>query len=180
MHTVKTLEKPYGKERHMRRIPVTLSNGDDIKLLPGRQNGLIKKVIADFCALYTPAGQVLYVSGIKDKWSYFDADALTGMGLSIKNHVKLPDIVVYHLEKNWLFLIEAATSHGTISPKRRRELEELFAGSKAGLVYVTAFPDRRAMTTYFDDIAWDTVAWFSESPTHLMHFNGKFLGPYED
>jgi len=46
---------------------------------------------------------------------------------------------------------------------------------------VTAFPDRRTMMKYFDDISWETEAWFAESPTHLLHFNGKrFLGPYED
>ena len=59
MQTVKTLEKRYGKEREMRRIPVALSNGKEIKLLPGRQNVLVKKVITDFCSLYTPAGHVL-------------------------------------------------------------------------------------------------------------------------
>ncbi len=80
MQTVKTLEKRHGKEREMRRIPVSLSNGKEIELLPGRQNVLVKKVIADFCSLYTPAGHVLYVSGTEMKWSYLDSDALTELG----------------------------------------------------------------------------------------------------
>ncbi len=181
MQSVKTLEKRYGKEREMQRIPVALSNGEDIKLLPGRQNVLVKKVIADFCSLYTPAGHVLYVSDTKEKWSYLDSDVLTELGLAIEEHGKMPDIVVHHLEKNWLFLIEAVISHGPVNPKRRQELKELFAGSKAGIVYVTAFLDRRTMMKYFDDIAWETVVWIAESPTHLLHFNGKrFLGQYED
>jgi hypothetical protein len=178
---MKTLEKRYGKEREMRRFPVTLSNGEDVKLLPGRQNVLVKKVLADFCALYTPAGHVLFVSGTKEKCSYLDSDALTKLGLSIEEHEKMPDIVVHHLEKNWLFLIEAVTSHGPISPKRRQELKGLFVGSNAGIIYVTAFPNRRTMTKYFDDITWGTEAWFAESPTHLLHFNGKrSLSPYEE
>ncbi len=181
MQTVKTLEKRYGKEREMRRIPVALSNGKDIKLLMGRQNVLVKKVIADFCPLYSPAGHVLYVSGTEKKWSYLDSDALTELGLAIEEHGKMPDIVVHHREKNWLFLIEAVINRGPISPKRRQELKELFAGSKSGIVYVTAFLDRRAMMKYFDDIAWKTEVWIAESPTHLIHFNGKqLLGPYED
>jgi hypothetical protein len=181
MQTVKTLEKRYGKEREMRRIPVALSNGKEIKLLPGRQNVLLKKVIAEFCSLYTPAGHVLYVSDIKEKWSYHDFDYLTELGLTIEEHGKMPDIVVHHLEENRLFLIEAVISHGPISLKRRQELKELFAGSKAGIVYVTAFLDRRAMMKYFDDIAWETDVWIAESPTHLIHFNGKrLLGPYDD
>lgn len=181
MQTVKTLEKRYGKEREMRRIPVALSNGKEIKHLPGRQNVLVKKVIADFCALYTPAGHVLYISDTEEKWSYLDSDALTELGLAIEEHGKMPDIVVHHFEKNWLFLIEAVISHGPISLKRRQELKELFAGSKAGIVYVTAFLDRRSMMTYFDDISWETEVWIAESPTHLIHFNGeRLLGPYDD
>jgi hypothetical protein len=181
MQTMKTLEKLYGKEREMRRIPVALSNGEDIKLLPGRQNVLVMKVIADFCALYTPAGHVLCVRGTEEKWSYLDPDALTEFGLTIEEHWKMPDIVVHHFEKNWLFLIEAINSNGLISPKRRQELKELFAGSKAGIVYVTAFLDRRTMIKYLDDISWETEVWIAESPTHLIHFNGgRLLGPYED
>jgi type II restriction enzyme len=178
---MKTLEKRYEKKRKMRRVPVVLSNGKSIKLLTGRQDELVKKVIADFCSLYTPGGRVLSVSDTEEKWSYLDSDALTELGLAIEEHGKMPDVVVHHREKNWLFLIEAVGSHGPVSPKRRQELKELFAGSKAGIVYVTAFLDRRTMMKYFEDISWETEVWIAESPTHLIHFNGKrFLGPYED
>ena len=156
-----------------------LSNGEEIKFLPGMQNVLVKKVLADFCALYTPGGHVLYVGGTKAKWSYLDSDAPADLGLVIEACEKMPDIVVHHLKKNWLFLIEAVPSHGPISSERRQELKELFAGSKAGIIYVTAFLNRRAMIKYFDDISWETEAWFAESPAHLMHLNGdRFLGPY--
>ncbi len=181
MKSVKTLEERYGKEREMRRVPVVLSNGEDIKFLPGMQNALVKKIVDDFCSLYTPGGHVLYVSGAKAKWSYFYSDALAELGLTIEEHGKMPDVVVHHVEKNWLFLIEAAGSRGPISPERRQELKEIFAGSKAGIIYVTAFHDRRTMVKHAADIAWETVVWIAESPTHLIHFNGKrFLGPHED
>jgi len=84
----------------------------------------------------------------------------------------MPDVVVYHIKKNWLVLIEAVTSHGPVSPKRRQELKELFSKSSAGLVFVLK---------YLHDISWETEVWGSESPTHLIHFNGEqFLGPYKD
>ena len=153
---MKTLEKRYGKEREMRRIPVTLSNGEEIKLLPGRQNVLIKRVLDDCCSLYTPAGRVLYVSDTKAKWAYFDPDLLKAVGVEIEEHGKIPDVVVHHVEKDWLVLIEAVTSHGLVNPKRRQELKKLFAGSKVGLVFVTAFLDRRTMVKYLDDISWET------------------------
>jgi len=65
-------------------------------------------------------------------------------------------------------LIEAVTSHGPVNPKRRQELKKLFAGSSAGLVFVTAFIDRHAMLKYLHDISWETEVWVAESPTHLI------------
>jgi hypothetical protein len=165
----------------MRRIPVRLADGQEIRLSPGGQNVLTKKVLDDFCPLFTPGGRVIYVGDTQRKWAYFDRDALEALGIEIEQHGKMPDIVVHYLERNWLVLIEAVISHGPMNPKRRQELKELFAGSKAGLVYVTAFLDRRTMMKHLNDISWETEVWIGESPTHVIHFNGeRFLGPYED
>jgi hypothetical protein len=142
---------------------------------------LVKKIIDDFCQFFTPGGHIIYVGDTQTKWAYFDSDALGSLGVEIEEHGKMPDVVVYHTEKNWLVLIEAVTSHGPVNPKRRQELKELFTGSKVGIVYVTAFLERRTMMKYLDDISWETEVWIAESPTHLIHFNGeRFLGPYED
>lgn len=167
-------------ERDMERIPVTLANGQALSLLPGGQNPLVKKIIDDFCAIFTPGGRIAYVGDTGEKWAYFDAVILQELGVKIEEHGKMPDVVVYHVEKNWLVLIEAVTSHGPVNPKRHQELKSLFAGSKAGLVFVTAVHDRRKMVKYLDDISWETEVWVAESPTQLIHFNGeRFLGPYE-
>lgn len=83
-------------------------------------------------------------------------------------------------DKGWLSLIESVTSHGPVDAKRHNELAVLFAGSSAGLVYVTAFPDRQIMGRYLGEISWETEVWCADAPTHLIHFNGeRFLGPYE-
>ena len=126
-------------------------------------------------------GRVIYVGDTETKWAYLDSTALKGLDINIEEHGKMPDIVVHHVEKNWLVLIEVVTSHGPVNPKRRQELKKLFAGSKAGIVYVTAFLDRRTMMKYLDEISWETEVWIAETPTHLIHFNGeRFLGPYKD
>jgi hypothetical protein len=174
------LKTLYAREREMRRIPVVLHGRDTIQLSPGGHNALVKRILDDFCALFTPGGQVIYVGDTEKKWAYFDATALRDLGVEIEEHGKMPDVVVYYTERNWLVLIEAVTSHGPVNPKRREELSLLFAGSKAGIVYVTAFASRRAMIRYVDEISWETEVWIAESPTHLVHFNGeRFLGPYE-
>ncbi len=181
LRTLKTLKKLYARERDMRRLPVQLANGQELRLSPGGQNVLVKKILDDFCPLFTPGGRIVYVGDTQAKWAYFDSKALTVLGLEIEEHGKMPDVVVHHTEKNWLVLIEAVTSHGPVNPKRRRELKELFSKSTAGLVFVTAFLDRRAMLKYLNDISWETEVWVADSPTHLIHFNGeRFLGPYEE
>lgn len=181
LHTVETLKRIYARERDIRRIPVKIANGQEIRLSPGGQNVLIEKIIHDFCPIFSPGGHVIYIGDTQKKWAYFDSDALKELGIAIEEHGKMPDVVVHHVEKNWLVLIEAVTSHGPVNPKRRQELQLLFAKSKAPIVYVTAFLDRRSMTNHLDDISWETEVWIAESPTHLIHFNGeRFLGPYED
>lgn len=179
--TVNTLKRLYARERDMRRLPIKLANGEEIRLSPGGQNILLKKIIDDFCPLFTPKGFVIYVGDTEAKWTYFASEVLASLGVIIQEHGKMPDVVVHHVEKNWLLLIEAVTSHGPVNSKRRQELKELFSGSTAGLVFVTAFLDRRAMLKYLNDISWETEVWIAESPTHLIHFNGeRFLGPYEE
>lgn len=109
------------------------------------------------------------------QWS----DALAGLGVDVDSHGKMPDVVLHFVEKNWLLLVESVTSHGPVDGKRHAELAKLFAGSKAGLVYVTAFPNRSIMGRYLGEIAWETEVWVADAPSHLIHFNGvRFLGPY--
>ena len=60
LRTVDTLKKLYAREREMRRLPVRLANGQEIRLSPGGQNVLVKKIMDDFCPLFTPSGYVIY------------------------------------------------------------------------------------------------------------------------
>jgi len=141
---------------------------------------LIEKVIKEFCAYFTPKGKLIYVGDAKVKWAHFDQKALAAVGVKIKDyHGKMPDLIIHYKEKKWLILVEAVTSHGPIDPKRKIELDELFGKSKAGLVFITAFQDKKTMIKYLEKIAWETEIWVADNPTHLVHLNGKrFLGPY--
>ncbi len=174
-----TLKKQYARERKMQLIQVRIAPGKKITLSPGGQNVLIKQILKEFCPRFTPNAKVIYVGDTDKKWAYFDDKEIADLGIVIEKHGKMPDVVVYHEEKDWLILIEAVTSHGPVSPKRRQELCELFKGSKVGLVFVTAFLNRKTLVKYLNDIAWETEIWIAENPSHLIHFNGeRFLGPY--
>jgi len=164
---------------HPRRIPLVLSSGQNLKLSAGGQNVLIEKIINEFCPRFTPAAKRVYIGDTNKKWAYFDPDYLQSLGIAIKEDGKIPDVVVHFTKQNWLVLIEAVTSHGPVNPKRLAELKKLFASSKAGLVFVTAFLDRRGLPKYLADIAWETEVWVADAPDHMIHFNGeRFLGPY--
>lgn len=175
-----TLKQKYDRPREMKRVPVKLPSGKTVRLSPGGQNPLVKAIIEELCPRFAPGGHVLYIGDTDDKWATFERSALEDLGVVVGEHGKMPDVVVHHIERNWLLLIEAVTSHGPVTGKRRGELARLFRGSAAGLVYVTAFVDRRALVRFLGEISWETEVWVADSPTHMIHFNGeRFLGPYD-
>lgn len=173
------LKAQYAAAREMNRIPITLPNGRPFTLSPGGQNILIKQMVEEFCPQFTPGGEVLYVGDADAKWAHCETDRLAALGVTIDQHGKMPDLVVYLANRNWLVLMEAASSHGPVDAKRHGELAALFADAAPGLVYVSCFPGRREMRKYLHQIAWESEVWCAEDPTHLIHFNGeRFLGPY--
>ena len=168
------------KERKMVLLPVKLPGGKKLSLTAGGQNELVKKIVEEFCPRFTPGGVIAYLGDTGQKHRHVELGYLGQLGVEIDEHGKMPDVVVHLTEKNWLVLIEAVTSHGPIGLKRHNELKALFGAARAGLVFVTAFLTRRAMTKYLADIAWETEVWVAEAPSHIIHFNGeRFLGPYE-
>lgn len=174
-----TLVARYAKERKQNRIPVEIAPGKQITLSPGEHSELIRAIIEDFAPRFAPGSVLVYAGDTGDKWGYFDAPLLTELGVDVDSHGKMPDVVLHFIEKNWLLLVESVTSHGPVDGKRHAELAKLFAGSTAGLVYVTAFPNRAIMGRYLGEIAWETEVWVADAPSHLIHFNGvRFLGPY--
>jgi hypothetical protein len=174
-----SLAERYAHERQMQRVPVKVSEGLALQLSPGAHSELIRDIIEDFAERFAPGSVLIYAGDTGDKWGYFDSERLLGLGVSVDNHGKMPDVVLHFVERDWLLLIESVTSHGPVNAKRHAELMTLFEASSAGLVYVTAFPTRAVMSKYLADIAWETEVWVADSPSHLIHFNGvRFLGPY--
>lgn len=174
------LGKLQPREREMALVAVKLPNGKRVPLTAGGQNELVKKVIEDFCPRFTPGGVVVYLGDTGQKQRHVETGYLERLGVMIDEHGKMPDVLVHLKDKDWLVLIEAVTSHGPIGIKRHNELKALFGSARSGLVFVTAFLTRRAMTKYLGEIAWETEVWIAEAPSHIIHFNGeRFLGPYE-
>jgi adenine-specific DNA-methyltransferase len=174
-----TLLEIYQKNRAQYKVPVRLTSGQEYHLSPGKHNQLQAAIIEEFGPRFAPGAILLYLGDTENKTLILDKSGFEALGIPVPNHDKLPDVVLYDKVRNWLFLIEAVTSHGPVSPKRHLELEEALKGCSAGRVYVSAFPDFATFKNFLTGIAWETEVWLAELPNHLIHFNGdRFLGPH--
>ena len=181
LSTHPSLSAKYAKARALNQIPVAIAPGKRIRLTPGAHSELIKAIIEEFAPRFVPGAHLVYAGDTGNKWGHFDKALLEKLGVYVDAHGKMPDVVLHCPRRNWLLLVESVTSHGPVDGKRHGELAQLFAGSSAGLVYVTAFPSRSAMARHLGTIAWETEVWCADAPSHLIHFNGeRFLGPYTE
>jgi len=164
----------YSPARDLRRIPILLPDGQKFRLSPGRHNQVQKAIVEEFAPRFAAGSKLLYLGDSSNKGLIVDVAELTRLGVPITQHDKLPD----DRERAWLFLIEAVTSHGPVSPKRVVELKWMFAQCPAGIIFVSAFPDMAEFRRHAPHIAWETEVWLADVPDHLIHFNGdRFFGP---
>jgi len=158
---------------------------------PGRSDGcatprdrcglLVKAITEVFCARWAPGAAILGIRDTKREMVYLNSKALAAVGVTLDSSTKPPGVIIHHKAKNRLLLIEPVIETGPVDEKRRKELLELFAGSDAHIIFVTAFETRRTMLSFGNHIAWESEVWIAEDPDHMIHFNGKrFLGPYPD
>jgi hypothetical protein len=176
--SVGTLSEVYLKERELNKIPVKLLNGETVNLSAGLHNEVQAAIIEQFAPRFAPNSILLYLGDTEKKDLVMEIDFLYHIGIQIDAHSKLPDVMLFDPSRDWLFMIEAVTSHGPISPKRIVELEDLTSNCPSGKVFVTAFPDMNEFKKHSNNIAWETEVWLLDVPDHMIHFNGdKFFGP---
>lgn len=153
-------------------------NGVAYTFSTGKHNQLQKAVIEEFAPRFAPFSSCLYVGDTTKKDLVKDVEKLKSLGFEITLHDKLPDVVLYREDKDWIYFIECVTSVGPVNPKRIIEITEMTSKVKSGKIFVTAFLDMNTAKKFIQDIAWETEIWVAESPEHMIHMNGdKFLGP---
>lgn len=153
-------------------------NGEEFNLSSGKHNLLQKRILEDFAPRFAPNSQCLYLGDSTERDLYKNERMLNELNFDITLHEKMPDIVLYRSDKNWLYFIEAVTSVGPFSPKRIIEIENMTKNVKSGKIYITAFPDISTYKKFVVDLAWETEIWIADNPDHMIHMNGnKFMGP---
>ena len=167
----------YASKKSMRKMPVNI-DGKSFTFSPGKHNQLQKAIIEEFAPRFAPNSQCLYVGDTTKKDLIKHEDKLTELGFNITLHDKMPDVVLYRSDKDWLFFIEAVTSVGPMDSKRITEIDDITKNVKSGRILVTAFLDFATYKRFAQQLAWETEVWIAEMPDHMIHLNGdKFLGP---
>lgn len=167
----------YASKKKMTMMPVQI-NGADFQFSTGKHNELQKAIIEEFAPRFAPGCECLYVGDTIEKDLVKNVSKLTELGFKITLHDKMPDVVLYREDKNWIYFIESVTSVGPMDSKRILEITEMTNGVKAGKVFVTAFFDFKTYKKFAEELAWETEVWIAEMPDHMIHLNGdKFLGP---
>lgn len=176
MHHEKLMDI-YASKKKMTMMPVKI-NGADFKLSAGEHNELQKAIIEEFAPRFAPNSECLYVGDTTEKDLVKNVDKLTELGIQITLHDKMPDVVLYRADKNWIYFVEAVTSVGPMDPKRILEITEMTKNVTAGKIFVTAFGDFKMYKRFAETLAWETEVWIAEMPEHMIHLDGdKFLDP---
>jgi type II restriction enzyme len=176
-----SLKDQLARKRNIDKVPILLPNGTELELSAGQHNLLQKLIIEEFLPRYGQNCQVLYIGDTANKMLHLEQNKLEKLNFFELSHDELPDIIAYNSRKNWLYLIEAVHSSGSISETRLLELKRLTKKCTAEIIYVTAFLNRAEFRKWASEIAWETEVWIADNPDHLIHFNGgKFLGPYSE
>ena len=177
LHYHQSLIEMYASKKKMSMMPVKI-NGQDFSFSPGKHNELQKAIIEEFAPRFAPNSDCLYVGDTIEKDLVKNVEKLTELGFEITLHDKMPDVVLYREDKDWLYFVESVTSVGPMNPKRILEITEMTKDVTAGMIFVTAFLDFKTYKRFSEDLAWETEVWIAEMPEHMIHLNGdKFLGP---
>ena len=172
-----SLKEIYASKKRMTMMPVRI-NSNDYTFSAGKHNELQKAIIEEFAPRFAPNSECLYVGDTIEKDLVKNIEKLKELGFEITLHDKMPDVVLYNEDKDWLFFVESVTSVGPMDPKRIIEISSMTAKVKAGKIFVTAFLDFSTYKKFSESLAWETEVWIAEMPDHMIHLNGdKFLGP---
>ena len=167
----------YSSKKKMARMPVKINN-NDFSFSPGEHNLLQKLILEEFSIRYAHNCICLYVGDSDNRDLIKESKILSSLGFEITIHDKMPDIVLYIKEKNWIYFIECVTSVGPITPARLRQLEDMTKDVIAGKIYITAYLDFDTYKKFSKTLAWETEVWIADMPDHMIHLNGdRFLGP---
>ena len=143
----------YASKKTMPMMPVKINNVDYV-LSPGSHNELQKAILEEFAPRFAPNSECLYVGDTTNKDLVKNVNKLSELGFEITLHDKMPDVVLYRADKNWLYFIEAVDSVGPMSPERVIDIQRMTKNVNCGKIFVTAFLDFKKYKHFSEQLAY--------------------------
>lgn len=178
--THKTYRERLAQTRNIPMINVKMPDGKEFQLKDGEHNLIQQQVITEFLPRFGYGATLLYCGDSDNKYGVVnEKEKLAELGIKDLSQGKLPDIVAYSAEKDWIYLIEAYHTSNPITAERKYELEQMMGECADKCIYITAFESNDAFRNCKEDLAWETEVWIVTNPDHMIHRNGfRFIGPY--
>ena len=154
-------------------VMVQLSPERTFSLSPGLHNELEKAVVEILAPAILTNPSVVYLGDTAPRSGFQDRGLMRRLNLPIDVTASLPDVVLYSGDDRRLLVVEAVTSAGPITANRLDQLRGFARGPiRLGIrvEYLTAFPRRKDLRRFLEEIAWGTSAWVAEEPFGILHF----------
>jgi type II restriction enzyme len=154
-------------------VQVRLGNSNYHVLSPGRHNVLEKSIVEILSPALVKQYQVVYLGDTAPRIGYQNRSLMRRLNLPIDLKVALPDVIVFGEDGKELLVVEAVESTGPITSGRLNQLTDLTRGTSdlgVRVSYITAFPSRRLMRKFLEEIAWGSSVWIEDEPSNIIHF----------
>lgn len=163
--THKTYRERLAQTRNIPMINVKMPDGKEFQLKDGEHNLIQQQVITEFLPRFGYGATLLYCGDSDNKYGVInEKEKLAELGIKDLSQGKLPDIVAYSAEKDWIYLIEAYHTSNPITAERKYELEQMMGECADKCIYITAFESNDAFRSCKEDLAWETEVWIVTNP----------------
>lgn len=157
-------------------ISVKFPNSKQFKLSPGPHNILEKHIVEDFVSKKIKKPEMVYLGDTRNKMLYVNDKLVKKLGITLDEHDKLPDVIAWSHKSKRFYVIESVTSVGPVEESRKKEIDGVLnkkSSKRYGIIFITAFLDRKTFRKFSDIIAKDTYVWIASEPDGLIHYSNK-------
>ena len=100
-----SLVEMYTSKKKMTMMPVQI-NGEELSFSTGKHNQLQKMILEEFAPRFASYSECLYVGDTAEKDLYKNMEKLEQLGFTITLHDKMPDVVLYREDMDWLYFTQ--------------------------------------------------------------------------
>jgi type II restriction enzyme len=168
------------QQRRRAEIPVEVGLPQPFFLSPGLHSRLAAEVVQVYASAFLKAPHVIYLGDTRHKGGYQNRDLMRELNLPLQVTASLPDVILLCEVERHLVVVEVVASSGPISEPRLVQLRQLVQQSVTlGYQprYVTAFPSRRVLRRFVEEIAWGTQVWIANEAEHVISFGSHGSSP---